>query len=201
MTRGSICRARRRFASLLLPIPVATSTFGGDVQPRSINAIAARHPGARIAAYDASFEASACRDALRDKNHARLFPCRFPAIAMAGKILSLPAAKSFPADGAVVFWPSTGNQKNSRPKARSMFSPTSIFFPYFPVRQGKTARRAGRSSARRCQKRVGRQAARPRRRPRSSRRGRRGPSPLRQRGCGKALATGTRSTRPRWTSA
>src|SRR6185437_3468516 len=67
----------------------------------------------------------------------------FPAVSVAGKILSLPAAGSFPAGRAIASHPSAGFQIDSRPKARSVFSPESIFFPCFPVRQGKTARRVG----------------------------------------------------------
>jgi hypothetical protein len=41
--------------------------------------------------------------------------------------------------GALALCPSVGFQRDSRPKARSTFSPKWILFPYFPVRQGKTA--------------------------------------------------------------
>jgi hypothetical protein len=64
--------------------------------------------------------------------YARLFPCHFPAVWLAGKILSLPTAKfsllAVPPSHTQV----SESKRISRPKARSMSSLNRFFSRIFP---------------------------------------------------------------------
>jgi hypothetical protein len=63
---------------------------------------------------------------------ARRFPCHFPAVCLAGKILSLPAAKfsllAVPPSHTQV----SESKRIFRPEARSMFSWNQFFSRVFP---------------------------------------------------------------------